>query len=184
MTYVKKVYGPHISILYSSPAGFKAVQSIGHHFNPSHTLDYKIGLAGASYELVASLPAVLNYFGAKPEESWAAIEKHEVELQSTLLTYLHSHPDFTIIGDASSDPKKRVSTISFLAKGWKSRDFVEKVDELTKGEIGIRWGGFYSNRLVEEVLGLTLPDGVARVSMVHYNTGSFPRSPNIFPAWS
>jgi len=43
------------------------------------------------------------------------------------------------------------------------------VDELSKEEMGIRWGGFYSVRLLEEVLGLG-KDGVVRVSMVHYNT--------------
>ena len=75
----------------------------------------------------------------------------------------------TICGEKDPDSKKRVSTISFTVKGWKSRDVVEKVDALTSGEMGIRWGGFYSNRLVEEVLGLG-SDGVVRVSMVHYNT--------------
>jgi selenocysteine lyase/cysteine desulfurase len=159
-----------MSILYSSPAGFAAVQSLGHYFNPSHTLEYKLGLAGSSYELVASLPSVLAYFGPNPSASWAAIEKHEGELQSTLLSYLSSRPGITILGEKSADTEKRVSTISFVVEGRKSRDFVERVDELTKGDIGIRWGGFYSNRLIEEVLGLTLPDGIVRVSMVHYNT--------------
>lgn len=165
-----KVYGPHMAMLYSSPAGFKAVQSLAHYFNPSNTLEYKLGLAGSSYELVASIPAVLNYFGPNPAESWAAIEKHEGGLQSTLLTYLCSRSEISILGEKSADTKKRVSTISFSVKGWKSRDFVEKVDELTKGEIGIRWGGFYSVRLIEDILGLPIPDGVVRVSMVHYNT--------------
>jgi selenocysteine lyase/cysteine desulfurase len=57
-------------------------------------------------------------------------------------------------------------------KGRNSQEIVEIVDEKTKGEVGIRWGKFYSNRLVEEVLGLG-KDGVVRVSMVHYNTGMF-----------
>jgi selenocysteine lyase/cysteine desulfurase len=34
---------------------------------------------------------------------------------------------------------------------------------------GIRWGTFYSNRLIE-YLGLAAQDGVVRVSLVHYNT--------------
>jgi len=55
-------------------------------------------------------------------------------------------------------------------KGWKSQDLVEKVDEVSKGEIGIRWGGFYSVRLTEEILALG-KDGVVRASFVHYNTG-------------
>ena len=75
----------------------------------------------------------------------------------------------TICGEKDADTKKRVSTVSFLVKGKKSQDVVEAVDKLSKGLMGIRWGGFYSNRLMEEVLGLG-KDGVVRVSMVHYNT--------------
>jgi hypothetical protein len=46
------------------------------------------------------------------------------------------------------------------------------VDEVSKGEMGIRWGGFYSVRLCDEIFGLG-DDGVVRVSMVHYNTSKF-----------
>ncbi|TVY22731.1 Cysteine desulfurase-like protein [Lachnellula hyalina] len=163
------VYGPHISMLYASEHGLQATASLGHFFNPSRTLDNKLGLAGANYELTSSIPSVFNYFGSSPSEKWAAIEKHEGELQGTLLQYLNTRTDVTICGEKDADTKKRVSTISFVVKEKKSKDFVEKVDELSKGEMGIRWGGFYSNRLVNEVLGLG-NDGVVRVSMVHYNT--------------
>lgn len=63
-----------------------------------------------------------------------------------------------------------MATVSFTVKGRKSQDFVEAVDKATNGELGIRWGSFYSVRLVEEFLGLG-KDGIVRVSMVHYNTG-------------
>lgn len=158
-----------MSMLYASPKGLSAIKSLGHFFNPSSTLQDKLGLAGASYELVSSLPSVLSYFGPNPTESWALIEKHEFELQSTLLNYLNARPEITICGEKDADPKKRVATVSFIVKGSKSQDFVEKVDELSKGTMGIRWGGFYSVRLLEDVLGLG-KDGVVRVSMVHYNT--------------
>ncbi|KAH8593715.1 pyridoxal phosphate-dependent transferase [Bisporella sp. PMI_857] len=164
-----KVYGPHISVLYASRAGLDAVHSLGHYFNPSNTLTDKLGLAGASYELVAAIPAVVDYFSANPSRAWAAIEKREAELQSTLLTYLNSRSDVTIIGSRDTDSRKRVSTVSFLVRDWKSKDFVEKVDEVSKGEVGIRWGGFYSVRLLEELFGLE-KDGVVRASFVHYNT--------------
>ena len=111
---------------------------------------------------------MLDYFGPNPTESWAAIEKHEQELQGTLLAYLNARPDVTICGEKDADTKKRVSTISFVVKRKRSQDVVEAVDMLSKGLMGIRWGGFYSNRWIEEVLGLG-KDGVVRVSMVHYN---------------
>jgi len=151
------------------------VQSLGHYFNSSDTLEDKLGLAGASYELVAAIPAVADYFGpstSQPSKAWIDIEKRESELQSAFLTYLNGRSDVTICGSREMDTKKRVSTISFLVKGWKSKDLVEKVDEVSKGEIGIRWGGFYSVRLAEETFGLG-KDGVVRASFVHYNTGMF-----------
>ncbi|CAG8978819.1 hypothetical protein HYALB_00012219 [Hymenoscyphus albidus] len=164
-----KVYGPHMSMLYASYTALMYVKSLGHFFNPSASLQDKLGLAGSSYELVASIPSVLSYFGPNPTESWAAIEKHEFELQSALLNYLNARSDVTICGEKDADTKKRVATVSFLVKGRKSEEVVEKVDELSKGNMGIRWGGFYSVRLLEDFLGLE-KDGVVRVSMVHYNT--------------
>ncbi|KAG9240593.1 pyridoxal phosphate-dependent transferase [Calycina marina] len=164
-----KVYGPHIAMLYASKKGLSTIQSLGHYFNPTTTLENKLGLSGSSYELVAAIPSVVSYFGTDRAVAWAAIEAREAELQSTLLTYLNGRSDVTIYGNREIDTKKRVSTISFLVKGWKSQDLVEKVDEVSKGEIGIRWGGFYSARLVEEVFTLG-KDGVVRASFVHYNT--------------
>jgi len=165
-----KVYGPHISILYASKNGLEAVKTLGHFFNPSATLADKLGLAGSCYELTAAIPSVVEYFGSNPAESWAGIVKHEFELQSALLSYLNARSDITICGEPDSDSTKRVSTISFIVKGKKSQDVVEAVDKASGGVMGIRWGGFYSNRLIEEVLGLGPKDGVVRVSMVHYNT--------------
>ncbi|KAE8447498.1 hypothetical protein EG329_010628 [Mollisiaceae sp. DMI_Dod_QoI] len=165
-----KVYGPHISMLYASKKGLEAVKSLGHFFNPSATLADKLGFAGSCYELTASLPSVIEYFGSNPTEHWDGIVKHEFELQSVLINYLNARSDVTICGETDPDSKKRVSTISFVVQGKKSQDVVEAVDKATNGEMGIRWGGFYSNRLIEEVLGLDSKDGVVRVSMVHYNT--------------
>ena len=65
-------------------------------------------------------------------------------------------------------------------KGRKSQDVVEEIDEVSRGEMGIRWGGFYSVRLIGEVLGLDKKDGVVRVSMVHYNTCKFAFHPYLW----
>ena len=156
-------------MLYASEDGLKAVNSLGHHFNPSNTLQDKLGLAGSSYEFVSAIPAILEYLGPDVIASWEQIEKHEESLQGRLLAYLNARNDVTIIGEKDADTKKRVSTISFLVDGKDSQAVVKGVEEKTSGEIGIRWGGFYSERLREEVLGLK-KDGVVRVSMVHYNT--------------
>jgi len=75
-----------------------------------------------------------------------------------------------IFGEPSSNPDLRVPTVSFVIAGQGSRSVVERVEKVSA--FGFRWGAFYSNRLVEDVLGLG-KEGVVRVSMVHYNTGMF-----------
>ena len=74
----------------------------------------------------------------------------------------------TVFGEREKDRALRVPVVSFRVEGRGSREVVEWVD--ARSDFGIRWGHFYSKRLVEEVLGQG-EEGVVRVSMVHYNTG-------------
>lgn len=53
----------------------------------------------------------------------------------------------------------------------KSSEVVSAVEKESEGKFGFRCGTFYSVRLSTDVLGLD-GEGVVRVSMVHYNTGS------------
>ena len=156
-------------MLYAASSVLSRVQSLGHFFNPSSTLENKLGLAGSNYELTSSIPSVLSYLSSPL--IFQSIEAHEYELQSILLSYLCSHRKVVVFGEKDPDTKKRVSTISFVVNGRKSKDVVEEVDKATGGRMGIRWGSFYANRLIEEMLGLDPKDGVIRASMVHYNTG-------------
>lgn len=117
---------------------------------------------------MASIPSVVDYFGSKPKEAWKAIALHEERLQSILLEHLNRREDVVVYGERSSDASLRVPVISFSVKGQSSKDFVERVEACS--DFGIRWGHFYSKKLVEELLELGA-DGVIRVSMVHYNTG-------------
>ncbi|KAI1828152.1 aminotransferase class-V [Xylaria intraflava] len=163
-----KVYGPHIAMLYASPRAQAQMRSLGHFFKKGVTLEEKIhqtvGLAGASYELMASIPAVTAYL--EPSQ-WPAMMAQEQNLQAAVLSYLTSRPDVTIYGDAGSDAEKRVPTISFVVAGRKSQDVVVAVESATN--FGFRWGAFYSERLIKGLLGLD-DDGIVRVSMVHYNS--------------
>lgn len=164
-----KVYGPHVALLYASPraTGPKTVlRPLGHFFNPADTLEQRLGLAGASYELVAGLPAVVEYVGEG--KRWEGMVRHEGELQETFLAWLNERRDVTVWGEQSADPAVRVPTVSFTVDAWNSRELVEAVEKETN--FGFRWGCFYSVRLTREILGLG-DDGVVRVSMVHYNTG-------------
>lgn len=151
-------------MLYASTSGQEQMRSLGHFFNPHKTLENKLGLAGASYELLSGIPAVTSYLSDK----WAGIVDQEYQLQKTLLDYLNGRDDVTVHGEKSADGKDRVPTVAFTVKGWNSQELVESVEQCSN--FGFRWGAFYSNRLVNEFLGLG-KDGVVRVSMVHYNTG-------------
>lgn len=127
----------------------------------------KLGLAAASYELVAAVPNIVDYFGKDSKATWEGIANHEEKLQDVLLSYLRIRSDITIYGHTEADRKKRMPVISFSVKGRSSRDIVEKVE--SKSAFGCRWGHFYSKRLVDDYLGLGA-EGVVRVSLVHYNT--------------
>jgi selenocysteine lyase/cysteine desulfurase len=163
-----QVYGPHIAMLYGSNAAQKNLVSLGHYFNPTTTLEDKLGLAGASYELVQSIPAVVDYLkpASKPD-LFDAIAAHEEKLQKILLDFLKSREDVIIYGEKTSDPKVRVSTISFSVNGWGTKELVETVEK--QSDFGFRWGSFYSKRLSDEILQRG-EEGVVRASFVHYNS--------------
>ncbi|KAI3329817.1 aminotransferase class-V [Ustulina deusta] len=161
-----KVYGPHLAMLYASRRAQSRMTSLGHFFKKGDTLEEKIGLAGASYELLHALPALSAYL-PRTGSGWAGRTRHEEALQTALLAYLVSRADATVYGDATGSAAARVSTVSFRVVGWPSRDVVEAVEAATS--FGFRWGSFYSPRLVHELLGLD-DGGVVRVSLAHYNT--------------
>lgn len=159
-----KVYGPHIAVLYAKETALQEIRSLGHFFNPHKTLEHKMGLAGGSYELMSGIPAVIAYTASV---GWDKIVAQEAALQALLLEYLTGREDVTIHGERSADGKVRVPTVAFTVKGWNSQELVETVERDTP--FSFRWGAFYSNRLVKDVLGLD-ESGVVRVSLVHYNT--------------
>lgn len=133
-----------------------------HFFNPSKTLEDKLAFAASNYECTQSIPQIVDYF----TPLHASTPQHEANLAAILLEFLNSRPDITVHGSTSSDPNVRVPTISFTVEGINPKALIAEAD---KSRFGFRWGHFYSKRLCDEVLGLG-PEGVTRVSMVHYNT--------------
>jgi selenocysteine lyase/cysteine desulfurase len=162
-----KVFGPHIAMLYASRDAQKHMKSLGHYFKPSHTLEDKLGLAGANYECVQSIPRIVEYLES---QTWPAIIDHEMKIQELLLSYLRGEDDVQIYGVPDSDTRTRVPVISFTVGGRTSSSVVDSFEKRTGGNIGIRSGHFYSKRLINDVMKLEGEDGVVRVSMVHYNT--------------
>ncbi|KAL4890703.1 pyridoxal phosphate-dependent transferase [Aspergillus ambiguus] len=164
-----KVYGPHLSQLYASGRVHDEIDTLGHFFKATDTLDLKLNLAGANYELTQSVPRVVEYFGPDAAATWETIARHEEKLQGILLAFLNSDERITVYGERSASRAVRVPVVSFTVRGMSSQQVVAEVEQRSK--IGFRHGHMYSLRLVREVMGLTDgEDGVVRVSMVHYNT--------------
>jgi selenocysteine lyase/cysteine desulfurase len=162
-----KVFGPHIAMLYASRAAEKQMISLGHYFKRGDTLEDKLGLAGANYECVQSIPRIVEYLES---QKWQRMVSHETTLQELLLRYLRGKDGIQIYGIVGSDHRERVPLVSFTVAGRTSASVVEALEKRTGGDIGIRSGHFYSKRLINDVMKLEGDDGVVRVSMVHYNT--------------
>lgn len=161
-----KVYGPHVATLYASWAAQTRMRSLGHFFNPHVSLADKMGLAAGSYELCQAVSAVVSYLGDREYGSWSEMETHEEALTEALLAYLREVPGITIYGKRGVQDS-RLPIVSFTVDGWNSQALVEAIEK--RSNYGLRWGAFYSNRLVRETL-LLKQDGVVRVSLAHYNT--------------
>lgn len=161
-----KCFGPHVAQLYvAKEVQERSMRSLGHFFKEANSLEERLGLAGASYELVQSVPRVTAYLA---EVGWDGVRIHERRLQEVLLSYLRVKREvYRICGVVEGETDDRLPVISFVVKGRNSREVVEKVE--AENGFGFRWGHFYSKRLVNDVLELD-DDGVIRVSMVHYNT--------------
>ncbi|GMF76217.1 unnamed protein product [Aspergillus oryzae] len=165
-----KVYGPHIAQLYASSRIHDQIDTLGHFFKGTDTLDLKLNLASANYEHVQSIPRVVEYFEPDVSASWEKIAVQEERLQQIILDFLNGNDRVTVYGERSADKNLRVPVISFTVRGTKSQKLVEEVEK--RSAYGFRSGHMYSHRLIKDIIGLEdVEDGVVRISMLHYNTG-------------
>jgi len=176
-----KVFGPHHAVMYGKYDRLLALANLSHHFVPMDKIPGKLQPGNPNYELSYSATAIPEYLvalgdragaatGATRRErmavAFSAIADHESVLAERLLAWLRLRPDMQIIGPTSSERAVRVPTISFVVDGLNSDHIVRAIDPL---RIGIRFGDFYSRRLIED-LGLAAGQGVVRASFAHYNT--------------
>lgn len=174
-----KVFGPHYAMLYGKREHLLRMANLNHDFIAADDIPYKLQPGNQNYELGWGCTAIGDYLAdlgrslgnaGTPRERMVAgydgIAAHEAALSERLLSYLRGRNSVTVVGDPTSNPADRVSTISFVVRGKQSADVVHAVD---RHNIGIRYGDFYARRLVDD-LGLRPQGGVVRVSMVHYNT--------------
>lgn len=155
-----KVYGPHVAVLFGKRAHLDALAGINHDF--IKTVPYKLQPGNLNFELAYSTTAIYEYLASIG--GLDAVAAHEAALAERLLGFLRGRSGVRIHGDPSSDAARRVPTISFTAFGQSPESIVRRVDA---HGIGIRHGDFYAKGVVRA---LGLPDGVVRISAVHYNT--------------
>jgi cysteine desulfurase family protein (TIGR01976 family) len=176
-----KVFGPHHGVLYGKYERLLELANLSHHFIPMDKIPGKLQPGNPNYELSYGATAIPEYLVELGERSGAAasasrrarmqtafdaIADHEALLAERLLAWLRERKDVRIIGPASSNRAVRVPTISFVVDGVDSDVIVRAIDPM---KIGIRFGDFYSRRLIED-LGLAARKGVVRTSFAHYNT--------------
>lgn len=163
-----KVFGPHIAQLYGRRDAQKRVLAgISHYFlSDMPGLDWRLRLGTNTFELEEALVPIARYL--QHEVGWEKIIAQEVVLQETLLSHLRHQPErFRIFGERTSDPEKRVSVITFEVIGRSSNDVTNTICQ--NGRFRVVSGNCWAPRPTHDVLKLG-PDGLIRVSFVHYNT--------------
>ena len=174
-----KTYGPHLAALFGRRELLEAARSQNHFFIGEHEVPYKLEPGGVNYELVASLPGIIDYYEALDRRHHRGdvdpglmfdrvsdlFAQQEMDLARPLLGFLSEHPRVRLYGLAEADPARRVPTISFSVDDIDSATLPTALDER---HFATRYGHFYAHRAIER-LGLAGRNGVVRVSMVHYN---------------
>lgn len=167
-----KVFGPHIGALWGSHGAQAEVTGPGHSIVAKDNVPYKFELGGVNHECCAGLNAVAGYLaflaGSSSLERSAAVQSMKVvdalerPLTEQFLAFLKSKRMVRIIGPSEA----RLPIVSFVHESVPSKAIA---DEAANHEIGMRWGNFYSYRLLDRV-GVPAATGVARASFAHYNT--------------
>lgn len=180
-----KVYGPHGAALFGTREALAELEGPNHYFIPRDRVPSKFELGGVNHESCAAInglweylcflageaslptrtPATLARDRAIIERAFGVMEQRELVTQSMLIDWLCSRREIEIIGPTHNGPS-RVPTISFVAPGRSSRELATRAN---REGLAIRYGHFYSKRLIEAI-GLEPDDAVVRVSMVHYTS--------------
>ena len=174
-----KTYGPHLGLLYARREHLDGIQNQGHFFNAEH-LDKRLTPAGPDHGEIACASGIVDYYDAlyahafetdasvrdRVQQVFESIARHEQVLMEPLFDCLDAKPGVRIIGYSEADRSRRVPTVSFTSVNRSNRELVEA---MAAEHIGCGFGHFYAYRLMEH-LGIDPGTGVARISMVHYNT--------------
>lgn len=177
-----KVFGPHMGALFGTHEALGELEGPNHFFIPRDEIPRKWEVGGASHEGCAMIAALWTFAcqvtGEDPASTprrdtiasaMAQMARAERGLLKPLIEGLAAHPRLRVIGSTASD-ESRVATIGFVHESRPARDIATLANEQN---LGLRWGHFYSKRLVDELAPqyrLNPDDGVVRVSLLGYNS--------------
>jgi selenocysteine lyase/cysteine desulfurase len=176
-----KLYGPHLGVLYGKREAMEEAANQNHFFY-ENSVPAKLHPAGDQYEAVGAAVGIEDYFHAvyahhfndnEPEfrvragRLFKLFGDQENALARKLVNFLVSRPDIHVIGPQTGDRNVRMPTIAFSVDGWTAEAFANALAEMN---FAIAFGNFYSRRCLA-ALGFTdMESGVARISLLHYNT--------------
>ena len=174
-----KTYGPHLGLMYVRREVLDNLANQGHYFNEANPIA-RLTPAGPDHAAVGAAAGIVDYyedlyrhhFGQTDDEValpqriqavYQLVAAHEELLMAPLFDFL-SAKDVKIVGSPSPSRDVRAPTIAFTSTRSTPGDIAEA---LAAARVGVGSGDFYARRLADA---LQLPDGVVRLSMVHYNT--------------
>ena len=176
-----KTFGTHLGVMWGKSSVLDVLEPQGHYFNRDFP-HYRFNPAGPLHAEIAALAGIGEYldeiynhhfntkepnFHARAERVFALFAEHEATQSNRILDALKSIAAIRIIGMDHAEPGLRAGTISFTVDGILSREVVKN---LVKKDIALRNGHFYAIRCLEALGVRDTADGVARISLVHYNS--------------
>jgi selenocysteine lyase/cysteine desulfurase len=176
-----KTYAPHTGVMWINAARQGELESQGHFFNKDLP-HYRLNPTGPLHAEIGALAGLRDYYetlfhhhklssesaglNAHAQAVCGLFEQHEAVLGNRLLDFLNSRSDIRVIGSPRIENGNRASTISFVSNRRPSEQIANRLADF---KVGCSSGNFYAMRCVR-ALGIESEDGVARISMVHYNT--------------
>jgi cysteine desulfurase family protein (TIGR01976 family) len=173
-----KVFGPHQGLMYVKREHLERMANQGHFFNQAK-LGKRLTPAGPQHGEIACASGIVDYLedigrhhgvagktlGDRVRATMEAFHTHECRLANRVLTLLKDK-GARIIGPQTAEPHKRAATIAFVPRKTEPEAVMMR---LAEARIAIGGGAdFYAKRLIEAV-GVDPQQGVARISLVHYN---------------
>lgn len=176
-----KTFAAHQGVMAIRHEWLESLENQGHFFNGG-IAEKRLNPTGPQHAEIVCMNGLrafyedlyTHHFGAAPEgqaHEWVGnaqrmFHTHECEIAEPLLAFLRDHKKVRLLGPNTMDFGKRAPTISFAADGVAVRDITAKMAE---AKIGASAGHYYAWRLMEGV-GIAPTEGVARISLVAYNT--------------